>query len=312
MKVAVIGAGGFVGQPVTRRLLSEGVDVRPIVRTPGGLPGERTIADVDEADWDALLEGMDAVIHLIARVHIVNDRAENPLADNRRINTAGTLKIAEAAARAGVKRFVFVSTVKVNGENNIPSKPFTADEEPTPLDAYGISKREAELGLLALSERTGMEVTVVRPPLVYGPRVRANFLSMMKLVRRGVPLPFGRVTGNRRSMVGIDNLVDLIVTLLRHKNAPGQIFFASDGHDVSTRELLSMLAAAMGRKARLVPMPVGLMRAAAKVAGKGATAQRVLGSLQVDITKTRQLLDWTPPVSVEEGLRRTVTADWAD
>lgn len=312
MKVAVIGAGGFVGQPVTRRLMAEGVDVRPIVRTPAGLPGERTIADVDEADWDALLEGMDAVIHLIARVHIVTDKAENPLADNRRINTAGTLKIAAAAARAGVKRFVFVSTVKVNGENNEPGRPFTADEEPTPLDAYGISKREAELGLFALSERTGMEVTVVRPPLVYGPQVRANFLSMMKLVRRGLPLPFGRVTGNRRSMVAIDNLVDLIVTLLRHENAPGQIFFASDGHDVSTRELLSMLATAMGRKARLLPVPVGLMRAAARVTGKGATAQRVLGSLQVDIAKTRELLDWTPPVSMEEGLRRTVTADWAE
>jgi nucleoside-diphosphate-sugar epimerase len=312
MKVAVIGAGGFVGQPVTRRLMAQGVEVRPIVRTPAGLPGERTITDVDDADWDALLEGMDAVIHLIARVHIVTDRAENPLADNRRINTAGTLKIAEAAARAGVKRFVFVSTIKVNGENNAPGTPFTADEVPTPLDAYGISKREAEQGLFALSERTGMEVTVVRPPLVYGPGVRANFLSMMKWVRRGVPLPFGRVTGNRRSMVGIDNLVDLILTLLTHRNAPGQIFFASDGHDVSTRQLLTMLAAAMGRKARLLPMPVGLMRAAAKAAGKGATANRVLGSLQVDIAKNRDLLDWTPPVSMEEGLRRTVTADWAE
>jgi nucleoside-diphosphate-sugar epimerase len=312
MRVAVIGAGGFVGQPVTRRLLAQGVDVRPIVRTPAGLPGERIISDVDEADWDALLEGVDAVIHLIARVHIVTDRAENPLADNRRINTAGTLKIAEAAARAGAKRFVFVSTIKVNGENNPPGKPFTADEEPTPLDAYGVSKREAELGLFELSRRTGMEVTVVRPPLVYGPKVRANFLSMMKWVRRGVPLPFGRVTGNRRSMVGIDNLVDLIVTLLTHEKAPGQIFFASDGHDVSTRELLTMLATAMGRKARLLPVPVGLMRAAAKAAGKGATANRVLGSLQVDIAKTRDLLGWTPPVSMEEGLRRTVTADWAE
>lgn len=312
MKVAVIGAGGFVGQPVTRRLMAQGVEVRPIVRTPKDLPGEHVIADVDDADWDALLEGMDAVIHLIARVHIVTDRAENPLADNRRINTAGTLKIAEAAARAGVKRFVFVSTIKVNGENNEPGRPFTADEEPVPLDAYGISKREAELGLFALAERTGMEVTVVRPPLVYGPRVRANFLSMMKWVRRGVPLPFGRVTGNRRSMVGIDNLVDLILTLLTHRNAPGQIFFASDGHDVSTRELLIMLATAMGRKARLLPMPVGLMRGAAKMLGKGATANRVLGSLQVDIAKNRELLGWTPPVSMEEGLRRTVTADWAE
>lgn len=312
MKVAVIGAGGFVGQPVTRRLMAQGVEVRPIVRTPAGLPGERTISDVDEADWDALLEGVDAVIHLIARVHIVTDRAENPLADNRRINTAGTLRIAEAAARAGARRFVFVSTIKVNGETSAPGKPFTADEVPTPLDAYGISKREAELGLFALSERTGMEVTVVRPPLVYGPAVRANFLSMMKWVRRGVPLPFGRVTANRRSLVGIDNLVDLIVTLLTHRNAPGQIFFASDGHDVSTRELLTMLAAAMGRKARLLPVPVGLMRAAAKAAGREATANRVLGSLQVDISKTRALLDWTPPVSMEEGLRRTVTADWAE
>lgn len=312
MKVAVIGAGGFVGQPVARRLAAEGVEVRPIVRTPAGLPGERPIPDVDDADWDALLAGMDAVIHLIARVHIVTDRAENPLADNRRINTAGTLKIAEAAVRAGVKRFVFVSTIKVNGETTEPGKPFRADETPIPRDAYGVSKLEAEEGLFALARRTGMEVTIVRPPLVYGPAVRANFLTMMKWVRRGVPLPFGRVTANRRSLVAIANLVDLILVALTHERAPGEVFLASDDHDVSTRDLLLMLGAAMGRKVRLLPVPLGLLRIAARVAGQEATADRVLGSLQIDIAKTRDVLGWTPPMSMEEGLRRTVEADWSE
>jgi nucleoside-diphosphate-sugar epimerase len=311
MKVAVVGAGGFVGQPVARRLAAEGIEVRPIVRTPAGLPGERVIADVDEADWDALLAGVDAVIHLIARVHIVHDTAEDPLADNRRINTAGTLRIAEAAARQGAKRFVFVSTIKVNGETSAPGRPFTADSTPMPEDAYGISKLEAERGLFELSRRSGMEVTVLRPPLVYGPRVRANFLTMMKWLRRGVPLPFGLVTGNRRSLVGIDNFVDLIRTALTHPAAPGEVFLASDGHDVSTSALLRMLAAAMGRKARLLPVPVALMRAGARALGKEAMANRVLGSLQIDIAKTREILGWTPPVSMEEGLRRTAGAEWA-
>ena len=311
MEVAVVGAGGFVGQPVARRLAAEGVEVRPIVRTPAGLPGEHVIADVDEADWDSLLAGVDAVIHLIARVHIVHDKAENPLDDNRRINTAGTLKIAEAAARAGARRFVFISTIKVNGESTEPGRPFRADDTPTPLDAYGISKLEAEQALFALGRRTGMEVTVVRPPLVYGPAVRANFLTMMKWVRRGVPLPFGLVTGNRRSFVAIDNLVDLILTALTHARAPGEVFLASDGRDVSTRDLLRMLAAAMGRRARLLPVPVGLMRAAAKAAGKEPMANRILGSLQVDIAKTREILGWTPPVSMEEGLRRALETEWA-
>lgn len=311
MKIAVVGAGGFVGQPLVRRLLLDGHELIPIVRTPAGIVGERTIADVDEADWDALLAGAEAVIHLIARVHIVTDKAENPLADNRRINTFGTLKIAESAARLGVKRFVFISTIKVNGETSAPGSPFTADGEPTPKDAYGISKLEAETGLFELGRRTNMEVTVVRPPLVYGPRVRANLLSLMKSVRRGVPLPFG-LTRNRRSLVGIDNFIDLIVLLLTHPRAPGEVFLASDGRDVSTGELVRMLAAAMGRKARLLPVPVGLMRAAARMIGRKDMANRILGNLQVDIAKTRALLGWTPPVSMEEGLGRAVSAPWAE
>jgi nucleoside-diphosphate-sugar epimerase len=311
MKIAVVGAGGFVGQPLVRRLIADGHEVVPIVRTPAGIAGERTITDVDEADWDALLAGVEAVIHLIARVHIVSDRAENPLADNRRINTFGTLRIAESAARLGVKRFVFISTIKVNGETSAPGRPFTADGAPVPEDAYGISKLEAEQGLFELGRRTNMEVAVVRPPLVYGPQVRANFLSLMKSVRRGVPLPFG-LTDNRRSLVGIDNFVDLIALLITHPRAPGEVFLAADGRDVSTGELIRMLAAAMGRKARLLPVPVGLMRAAARLAGRKALANRILGSLQVDIDKTRNLLGWSPPVSMEEGLRRAVAAPWAE
>lgn len=304
MKVAVVGAGGFVGQTVTRRLRQNGHDVVPIVRTPRGLPDERKIDDLASADWPALLNGVEAVVHLAARVHVMNDTAADPLAEFRRVNCAGALKTAEGAAEAGVRRFLFISTIKVNGEETRPGQAFAADDVPQPVDPYGISKMEAEQALLELGERTGMEVTVIRPPLIHGPGVRANFESMMKWIRRGVPLPLGRVTENRRSLVGVDNLADLISVCLTHPAASGQRFMASDGRDVSTRELVELVAAAMGVKARLLPVPTGPMLSAARMAGKGAAANRLLGNLQVDISKNRELLGWSPPVSLEEGLRR--------
>ena len=304
MKIAVVGAGGFVGQTVVRRLSDDGHEVVPIVRTPKNLPGERQIADLGNADWSSLIAGADAVVHLAARVHVMNDTAPNPLVEFRKVNCAGTLKLAEGAAKAGVNRFLFVSTIKVNGEATAPGKPFAADDLPAPADPYGISKLEAEQALFDLAGRTGMEVTVVRPPLVHGPGVRANFESLMKLVQRGIPLPLGRVTSNRRSLVGVDNLADFISTSLTHPGAAGQKFMVSDGRDVSTRELVVLIAAAIGVRPRLLPVPVAPMAMTARILGKGPAADRLLGSLQVDIGKNKDLIGWSPPVSLEEGLRR--------
>lgn len=304
MKTAIVGAGGFVGRGLVERLRRDGHELVPIVRTPAGIAGERRIDDLLEADWDSLLAGADAVVHLAARVHMMTDTAANPLAEFRRINTEGTRRIAEAAARQGVKRFVFVSTVKVNGEATAPGRPFRADDPPRPEDPYGISKHEAEQALFAVARGTPMTATVIRPPLVHGPGVRGNFRSMMAWLRRGVPLPLGGATGNRRSLVGLDNLVDLIAVALDHPAAAGETFLVSDGEDVSTARLLRVLGEALGRPARLVPVPPALILAAARLAGKGAAAGRLLGSLQVDIGPTRERLGWSPPVPLQEGLRR--------
>jgi UDP-glucose 4-epimerase len=301
-----LGAGGFVGQGVVRHLKERGHDVLPILRKARGLDGEVVIDDVLTADWATLLAGCDVLINSIARVHIVNDTAADPLAENRRINRDGAVATGEGAAKAGVKRMVFISTIKVNGESNPPGEPFRADSVPTPEpgDGYGISKLEGEQALFALGRRTGMEVTVVRPPLVHGPGARANLGALMKAIDRGIPLPLGSIRDNRRSLVGVDNLADLVITAAEHPNAPGELFLASDGVDVSTRELVIRLAAAMGKKARLVPVPTGLMRLAGKLTGKRAAVDRLLGNLQVDIAKNRELLGWTPPLSFDEGLRR--------
>lgn len=304
MKVAVVGAGGFVGRPVMARLRDDGHEVVPIVRTARGMPDERQIDDLASADWPNLFTGVEAVVHLAARVHVMNDTAADPLAEHRRVNCAGTMKTAEGAAAAGVKRFIFISTIKVNGEETKPGRPASADDQPEPVDPYGISKLEAEQALFELAGRCGMEVTVIRPPLVHGPGVRANFESLMKLVQRRVPLPIGLVTQNRRSLVGVDNLADLISVCLAHAAAAGQRFMASDGHDVSTRELAEMLGTALGVRPRLLPVPIGSMRLAARIAGKEPALNRLLGDLQVDITKNRELLGWSPPVTLQEGLRR--------
>jgi nucleoside-diphosphate-sugar epimerase len=251
------------------------------------------------------LAGVSVVIHCAARVHVMNEEATEPLAEFRRVNVAGTLRLARQAAEAGVRRFLFVSSIKVNGEHSQPGRPFTADQHPAPGDPYGVSKCEAETGLRALSQETGMEVVIIRPPLVYGPGVKANFLAMMRWLWRGVPLPLGGITDNRRSLVFLDNLVDLIVTCIDHPAAANQTFLVSDDEDLSTTALLRRMAAALGRPARLVPVPVGLITLGARMIGRPGVAQRLCGSLQVDIGKTKELLDWSPPVSVGEGLRRT-------
>jgi nucleoside-diphosphate-sugar epimerase len=256
-----------------------------------------------QTDWSSALVGVDAVVHAAARVHVINDKCLDPLAEFCRVNVEGTAALARQAEAAGVKRFVFLSSIKVNGEFTEQGQPFTADDLPAPIDPYGMSKLEAEQGLREIEAQTGMEVVIVRPPLVYGPGVKANFALMMSWLERGIPLPLGAIH-NARSVVALDNLVDLLVTCLKHPAAAGQTFLVSDGEDISTTELLRRTAEAMGRKAVLWPVPTFILEWGATLVGKRAVAQRLCGSLQVDINKTRQLLGWTPRVSVDDGLRR--------
>ncbi|MCM2338142.1 MAG: SDR family oxidoreductase [Lysobacter sp.] len=305
-RVLVTGGGGFIGSAVLARLLHGRGHAVGAVRgaqlPPGCLRGPSL---ENGGDWASLLEACEAVVHTAARVHVMRDSATDPLHAYRQANVAGTLSLARQAATAGVRRFVFISSIKVNGEHTEVGQPFAADDVPVPLDAYGVSKNEAEQGLRALVKETGMEVVIIRPPLVYGPGVKANFLSMMHWLKRGLPLPFGSVTDNRRSLVAVDNLVDLIVTCIDHPAAANETFLVSDGEDLSTADLLCRLARAMGVPARLLPVPVWLLEAGAAALGRRAMMQRLCGSLQVDITKTRDLLGWRPPVGVDEGLRRT-------
>jgi nucleoside-diphosphate-sugar epimerase len=311
MRVLVTGANGFVGRAVAQHLQRlPGMAVVCSMRQAGlwgDISGVRMVSgDLGQAaDWSDALAGVDAIVHAAARVHVMQDTAVDPLAQFRAINVQGTLNLAHQAARAGVRRFVFISSVKVNGEATLPGRSFTEDDRPAPQDAYGLSKWEAEESLRALCSQTGITLVIIRPVLVYGPGVRANFAALMRAVQRGWPLPLGAVH-NRRSLVGLDNLVDLITLGLTHPQAAGQTFFASDGHDLSTAELVQGLARAAGVPVRLWPVPVPMLRLVAALLGKSDQAQRLCGNLQVDIGKARQLLNWQPPVRVDEGLRRAV------
>lgn len=307
--VLVTGVSGLVGRAVERRLGFLGCPVMGAARHGHRLSSGSeafTAALLPDQNWSAVLVDCRAVIHLAARVHVMRDTAGDPLSAFREVNTAGTLNLARQAAAAGVRRFVFVSSVKVNGEQTTPDHPFHHDAAPAPQDPYGISKREAEDGLRAIAAQTGMDVVIMRPPLVYGPGVKANFATLMRAVQRGLPLPLASVTHNRRSLVALDNLVDLLITCLDHPAAANQTFLVSDGEDLSTADLLRRLGRAMNKPARLFPVPVPLLRAGAALLGKRDVAQRLLGNLQVDITHTRETLGWTPPISVDEGLRRAV------
>lgn len=301
--VLVTGATGFIGRALHARLIAMGIPVRAASRQPA--PGHTSVGALDgSTDWSAALAGVDVVVHLAARVHVMRDTEVDPLAAFRKSNVEATLNLARQAAKGGVRRFVFISSIKVNGERSTSGAPFTADDVVMPVDAYAVSKREAEVGLLRLAEETGMSVVIIRPPLVYGPGVKANFEAMMRWLIRGVPLPLGAIH-NRRSLVALDNLVDLIVTCIDHPAAANRVFLAGDGEDLSTTELLRRLAAALGAPARLVPVPAPLLELVASLLGRQAVAQRLCGDLQVDISKARQLLGWVPPMTVEEGLRRT-------
>ncbi len=308
-RVLVTGANGFVGRALCVDLAQRGFAVRAAVREPlraTGVPGEVVqTADIGAvADWSSALAGVDAVAHLAARVHVMRDAVLQPLATFRAVNVVATEHLARAAAAHGVKRFVYVSSIKVNGEGTPPGRLYTPDNVPAPIDPYGISKYEAEQALRHVAQETGLEIVIIRPVLVYGPGVKANFLSMMRWLHTGIPLPLGAIE-NQRSLVALDNLVDLIVTCLYHPKATNQTFLVSDGEDLSTPELLRRSAAALGRAARLIPVPVAVLRMASRLVGKADLAERLCGSLQVDIGKTRDLLGWVPPVSVDDALKQT-------
>ncbi|MCO5413240.1 MULTISPECIES: UDP-glucose 4-epimerase family protein [Ralstonia] len=306
--ILVTGATGFVGRALVDLLAQRKHSVRAAVRQKSSLlPDAVEQVQVErlasDSDWTSALQGVDVVIHAAARVHVMADKSEDPLAEFRCVNVQGTLALAKQAATFGVKRFVFISSVKVNGEATTPGHPFTADDAPAPLDPYGVSKAEAEQGLVELAAQTGMEIVIIRPPLVYGPGVRANFQAMMRWLGRGVPLPLGAIH-NRRSLVSLDNLVDLIAVCVSHPGAANQTFLVSDGDDVSTTELLQRMGKALGRPARLVPVPASLLKLSAILVGRPGIAQRLCGSLQVDITKTREVLGWQPRETVDEGLKK--------
>jgi nucleoside-diphosphate-sugar epimerase len=258
-------------------------------------------------DWSAALEGVEVVVHSAARAHVMQETVADPLTAYRAVNVDGTLNLARQAAVSGIKRFVFISSIKVNGESTSPGRAFTESDAPNPQDAYGQSKHEAEKGLRQLSADTGMEVVIIRPPLVYGPGVKANFAALMRAVQRGWPLPLGAVN-NQRSLVALDNLVDFIVTCITHPKAANQTFLVSDGQDLSTTELVRGMVQAAGVSLRLLPVPVWALQAGALLLGKGDVVQRLCGNLQVDISKARRVLGWAPPISVEEGLRRAMVA----
>jgi UDP-glucose 4-epimerase len=306
--VLITGANGFIGRELCGQLAGQGWQVRAAVRAGRSMSravDTVTVDAVDErTDWRPALDRIDAVIHLAGRAHVVKDCATDPLADFRRINVEGTRNLARQAADAGVRRFVFISSIKVNGENTPADCPYTAADRPAPADPYGISKYEAEEALRGLASESDMEMVIIRPPLVYGPGVQGNFLTMMRWLDKGIPLPLGWVA-NKRTLVALNNLVDLIITCIHHPAAANQTFLAGDGEDLSTTELLKRLGDALGKKARLLPVPVGLLSLFLGLLGKRAETQKLCGSLRVDIGKTRNLLGWTPPMSVDEALRQT-------
>jgi nucleoside-diphosphate-sugar epimerase len=310
MRVLVTGSSGFVGTKLLKVLAEKKcIDILATTRrAPIDCPSPvRMLKDCvisTSMDWRPHLNGVNVVIHAAARVHIMNDLESNPLEAFRAVNVQGTMRLAEQAAEMGVGRFIFLSSVKVNGESTTYDEAYTPDAVPAPVDPYGISKMEAEVELRALADRTGMEVVIIRPVLVYGPGVKANFLSMMKWLYNGVPLPFGAIH-NSRSLVALDNLVDLIVLCIGHPGAANQIFMVSDGEDLSSSELLSRMAYALNKPARLFPVPAKLLEVCARFIGKPQLSQRLCGSLRVDISKTRDILGWKPVITVDSALKET-------
>lgn len=308
MTILVTGANGFIGSSLVRVLAQQKLPLRACVRNQDTTrqqdPLQCSVGDIGpNTDWSMALDGVTSVIHTAARQHVMRDTQQNVLDLFRQVNVLGSVNLARQAAAAGVRRFVFVSSIKVNGESTETGRAFLADDVPAPEDPYGVTKLETEKALLALAAETGLEVVIVRPPLVYGPKVKGNFASLMRAVKKGIPLPFGAIDSNRRSMVSVDNLVSLLITCLTHPKAKNEVFLVCDGEDLSTAELLRRLGVALGKSARLLPVPAVLLRLGATALGRHDLARRLFGNLQVDDRKTRSLLNWMPVQSVSVGLK---------
>lgn len=311
MKFLITGANGFVGAALCAELLHQGHSARAAVRSASSLveKAERVaVGEIDgKTDWTNALHDVDVVIHLAARVHVMHDESNDPLEEFRRVNVAGTEHLARSTAASGVKRLVYVSSIKVNGEATSEGKKFSESDLPDPHDPYGISKMEAEQALHRVAAETGLEVVIVRPPLVYGAGVKGNFVQMLKVLAKGIPLPLASVH-NRRSLIYVGNLVDALILCATHPAAAGNTYLVSDGEDISTPDLLRQLNAAMGHPARLLPCPQALLKLAGRLTGKSDQVERLLGSLQVDSGKIRRELNWNTPCTLEQGLR--ATTDW--
>lgn len=302
MKILITGYSGFVGN-ILGELLQGSHKLSLLGRKPSSL-GNVFIRNLDsKSSYADTLNNVDIVVHCAARVHIMDDVANDPLSEFRAVNTQGTLNLANQAARAGVKRFIFLSSIKVNGESTTDKLPFKATDQPAPKDPYGISKAEAEQQLLELGKQTGMEIVIIRPPLVYGEGVKANFASLLNLVGKGFPLPFRLLKNNKRSLVSVYNLVDLIKVCIVHPNAANQIFLVSDDHDLSTAEMVELMATVQNKHNLALPVPVCCFKLAGKLLGKKDVIDRLTGSLQLDITHTKNTLNWNPPYSVEHGFK---------
>ncbi|MAD90003.1 MAG: UDP-glucose 4-epimerase [Pseudoalteromonas sp.] len=301
MKILLTGYSGFVGNCLLKEL--EGEQLHLLGRKPSS-KGQFFKSNIDaQSCYADALKGVSVVVHAAARVHVMKDTSVEPLAEFRAVNTEGTLNLAKQSVEAGVKRFIFISSIKVNGESTTDQKAFSATDVPKPEDPYGKSKAEAEEQLLALGRETGLEVVIIRPPLVYGEGVKANFASLMKLVGKGLPLPFRSISNNKRSLVSVYNLVDLIKVCIEHPSAVNQTFLVSDDNDLSTAEMVALMAKVQGKANLSLPVPVCCFNLAGMVFGKQSVVDRLVGSLQVDVEHTKKTLNWQPPYSVEDGFK---------
>ena len=306
----ITGASGFVGSALLNALNGKNFIAVPVYRQ--AYNNAACISDINkDTDWSSALENIDVIIHSAARVHIMAETHHDPLTEFRKVNVDGTLNLARQAEKNGVKRFIFLSSIKVNGESTFQGNAFTEHVREIPEDPYSLSKYEAESGLREISDKTGMEVVIIRPPLVYGPNVKANFLNLMKLADTGIPLPFSAIN-NKRSMVYVENLVAFIIKCIDHHAAANQTFLISDGEDVSLAALLRMMRMALGRPARLFTVPTVLFHVAGRFTGKTAVVDRLIGDLQVESSKARELLAWMPPFSVKQSINTTIAAYLAE
>jgi nucleoside-diphosphate-sugar epimerase len=309
--VMVTGANGFVGEALVASLITKDFVVRRSVRQMTfDFSDDESVfvsGDINESTkWMDGLVGVDVIVHTAARVHVMDEQSLDPLAEFRRVNVLGSVNLARQASRAGVKRFIYLSSVKVNGEVSASGCSFEASDPPRPLGAYAVSKSEAEVELLRVATETGLEVVIIRPPLVYGPGVKANFALLIRTIRMGVPLPFGKVTENRRSMVSLDNLVDFVTVCLDNLAASNEIFMISDGHDISTADLITRISKALGKKVFLIPIPVSFLGKIAFIFGKKDFMERLTGNLQVDIDKNIYILNWRPKGCLDESLMKAL------